>query len=174
MNTLQLDDILYNDKYCGPVFHGTHAIDEIPKFQYGCYVINLAPSSHPGTHWVAVFHEKDQIEYFDSTGNHPSNTLICWWGHKRLFTTNPYTLQSPYTDVCGQYTVYFLVHRCRGIRMRTILNSFTSNKIHNDEMVRDFVNQKYANFKRYKPCVASKATHQSARCYHGGYARYMC
>ena len=144
MNTIQIDNILFGDKICGPIFNGTHAIDALPTFGYGCYVINLAPSSHPGTHWVAVFCDTvGRVEYFDSAGRGAPNSFIKWWGPHRDFITNPYTLQHSTSDVCGQYTIFYLIHRCRGTTMRTILYSFTSNKNRNDRMVYDFVRRKY-------------------------------
>ena len=36
------------------------------------YVSNTDPISHPGTHWVAFYHESpSSLEFFDSYGLHP-------------------------------------------------------------------------------------------------------
>ena len=106
MNTLEIDSILYSDKYCDRVFKGTHAIDALPQFEPGCYVVNLAPSNHPGIHWVAVFSltGRDDVEYFDSAGQPAPSQLVQWW--QSSFIQNPCPLQDANTDVCGQYIIW--------------------------------------------------------------------
>jgi hypothetical protein len=47
------------------------------------------------------------------------------------------------SDVCGQYTLFFALHRCRRIPMSTIANMFTGSKEWNDELVRDFIDKWY-------------------------------
>ena len=71
MNTVEIDNILYSDKYCGRMFKGTQAINALPPFEPGCYVVNLAPSNHPGLHCVAVFSltGQDEVEYWCNGGN---------------------------------------------------------------------------------------------------------
>ena len=140
---MEIDSILYSDKYCGRVFKGTHAIDALTSFEPGCYVVNLAPSNHPGLHWVAVFSlsGRDDVEYFDSAGQRAPPQLVQWW--QSNFIQNPCVLQGPTTDVCGQYTIYYLTHRSWGRSMKSILSSFTSNTYHNDLIVYDFVNTNF-------------------------------
>ena len=92
MNNRQLRWILSGDKF----FRGVYAIDEIELIKTVSYpssfVINLNPSYKPGSHWVAVYLEKNGVgEYFDSFARYPphedvifyarmqqdGNTIIC-------------------------------------------------------------------------------------------------
>ena len=49
----------------------------------------------------------------------------------------------PSLDVCGQYALFFALHRCRHIPMSTIANMFSDNKEWNDILVRDFIDKWY-------------------------------
>ena len=171
MNTIEIDRILFSDKYCGPIFHGTYAIDELPSFQHGCFVVNLAPSSHPGTHWVTIY--KDiigHVEYFDSGAKDPPGQLIEWWGRRKKFVKNPYVLQNAYTAVCGQYCIYYLTLRCRGIGMKHVLQSFDQDKVHNDLMVYRFVQRKLRSQSSVTVIYEDRPLSQSAV---GGCARWI-
>ena len=39
--------------------------------------------------------------------------------------------------------IYFLYHHCRKRSMSSIANSFVNDKLHNDQLVYDFVRRKY-------------------------------
>ena len=59
------------------------------------------------------------------------------WEHDKI------QLQSAFSNVSGQYCIYFLYHRCRKRSMSTIVNSFVNDKLRNDQLVYDFVRRKY-------------------------------
>ena len=138
MNSEQLISILKGDPYVAPIFQGVYPINRLPTIKNGAYVINTAPDTHPGLHWVALLVRGDSIEYFDSYGGDPSSKLRHWAGAKK-WTTNPIPLQSPLTSVCGQYCVFYLLHRARGIDLPTILMEFNADVDSNDKLVYDFV-----------------------------------
>lgn len=142
MNTQQIQEILENDQYVGPEFKGVYPIDRLPKSNPGSYVINTAPARHPGQHWVAVYLTPFEVEYFDSYGGDPPVKLKRWWKGKPC-TSNPIPLQSPLSSVCGQYCIYYLLHRCRGIEIPTMLMDFGSDVDYNDQMIYDFVQDRY-------------------------------
>ena len=56
---------------------------------------------------------------------------------------NPIPLQSPLTSVCGQYCIYYLLHRARCIDLRTLLMDFGPDVDDNDKLVYDFVENRY-------------------------------
>ena len=103
---------------------------------------NKAPDTHPGLHWVALFVTDNSIEYFDSYGRDPPNALHRW-GKKKQWITNPIPLQSPLISVCGQYCLYYLLHRTRGIDMIDLLMDFDADVDRNDKLVYDFVAEIY-------------------------------
>lgn len=143
MNTVEIDQILYNDPYAGAVFQGTYPIDKLPRISPGAYVINLSLASHPGTHWVCVYYTENCLEFFNSYGDKPPKRLLRWWGHTKSYIHNPYRLQSPLTSVCGQFCTYYILHRCQGYTMNQIVSQFTTDVDHNDRQVYDFIRQRY-------------------------------
>ena len=146
MNTLQILKVLEQDRYVRPLFNGVFAIDQLPKCENGAYVVNTAKSTHPGQHWVAVYVTGNKVEYFDSYGGEPSSHLKRWW-RKRSWTYNAVPLQSALTSVCGQYCIYYLIHRCRDITLEEMLLDFCADVDYNDQMVYDFVDEKLDGLK---------------------------
>jgi hypothetical protein len=80
---------------------------EYPK--NGSYIVNLADSDDPGTHWTA-FYIKDNIAvYFDSYGLAPPKDIQRFVkGKKLLYNTDH--IQSNDSTACGYYCVLFLYH----------------------------------------------------------------
>ena len=138
MNSQQISNILQQDRYVSPIFHGVYPINRIPPIQDGAYVINTAPHDHPGLHWVAVIVNGKSAEYFDSYGGDPIG-VVQRWGKQKRWSNNPIPLQSPLTSVCGQYCIYYLLHRTRGIDLNTLLMDFGADVDRNDKVVYDFV-----------------------------------
>ena len=58
-------------------------------------------------------------------------------------TSNPVPLQSPLSAVCGQYCIYYLYNRARGIDMSSILLDFGCDVDYNDQVVYEFVENRY-------------------------------
>ena len=144
MNSVEIDYILKNDAIGKQMFRGVFALDTLPLCNTGGYVCNLAPQSHPGTHWVALFCIGNQVDYFDSYGRSPPREICNVFRGKHV-THNTICLQSPFSAVCGQYCIYFLLSRMRGERMRDIIGWFDVGDLdHNDQMVYDFIRDNYA------------------------------
>ena len=52
-----------------PRFNGVFSRDNLPKIiKGGAYVINLDEHTDTGTHWIALFCNRNKIVYFDSFG----------------------------------------------------------------------------------------------------------
>ena len=144
-------NILKNDPFTKTVFTDVLPSDrllrEIRKRPRG-YILNTDPSDKHGSHWVAIYLTEDgKGEFWDSYGQAPGfynqNFTQFLDQHCATFTWNRIILQAPSSDVCGQYTLFFALHRCRRIPMSTIANMFTGSKEWNDELVRDFIDKWY-------------------------------
>ena len=140
--THQIDNILSQDPYVGPMFLGVFPRDKLSLFGDGALVINTDPSTKPGEHWIAVFIKNGSAEYFDSYGSDPPKWLKKYWKNV-MWTSNPVPLQSPLSAVCGQYCVYYLLHKARGYDMNSLLLNFTDDVDFNDQMVHDFIAERY-------------------------------
>ena len=132
MNTLQLKRALEHNPSTKKIFGGVFAADELPKtfdtFPYG-FVANTDPSTEPGTHWVAFyFPSRDKGEFFDSYGYPPEHYGLESYD---IETWNKYKLQSSWSNVCGQYCIFYLYHKSRGYNLilDSIFDEVFFNKI---------------------------------------------
>ena len=150
METSDISRVLDSDEYtrwmvCN-VYDGVHAADQLhePSARPTAMVINTDPSWKPGRHWVAIYvPERGPWEYFDSYGEKPKVSFVKHFLKNRATVINPKTLQSPTSDVCGHYCIYYLVHRARGYAMDAIIDRFGKDAERNDEDVYDFVRRHY-------------------------------
>ena len=134
MNTNEIDTILYADCYTRPFYGGTWALDKIPesKNKTACYVINTAPSWHPGTHWIAIFATPSKKEYFCSYGSSPQPELLPLLGSH--YTSNTEIIQDLRSDLCGQYCILYLLSKCRGYSLKEFILSFSLYSALNDRI----------------------------------------
>ena len=142
MNTQQIESILKHDLYVSPSFHGVFARDQIPYFASGSCIINTAPSTQDSGHWIALYVLEGEAEHFDSYGGDVLKVLKKKWKGKS-WMCNPIPLQSPLSAVCGQYCIYYLLHRARGFPMSTIVMDFGNDVDYNDQIVYQFVQNRY-------------------------------
>ena len=87
---------------------------------------NTDPSTEPGTHWVAFyFPSEEKGESFDSYGQPPEQyrDLFRDFLEPYEWQFNTRKLQSAWSDVCGQYCIFYLSHRARGLSMNKIVQT---------------------------------------------------
>ena len=119
----------------------------IDKYPYG-FVANTDPSSEPGLHWISIYISAERKgSFFDSYGKPAEfygtsfvdflNSQCDEWDF------NTRKLQSDWSDVCGQYCVFYLSHRARGYSMNKIVQLFNDNTMLNDAKVSHFVNTQH-------------------------------
>ena len=151
MNSRQLCWILSGDKFTKLSFKGVYAIDEMKLIETVSYpssfVINLDPSYKPGSHWVAVYFDRNGIgEYVDSFAHYPPYEVDHFLrSHAKGWQYNRMQVQELYTTTCGQFVVFYIYQKSRGLMMEVILHKYFSphNKLKNDLLVRDFVKLHY-------------------------------
>lgn len=175
MNTHQIAHVLRTDPFCKSYFQGVHAVDLLETLEprYPCaLVVNTDQSHLPGTHWVAIFmNTSHEGEYFDSYGLPPSMhpDIARFLEYRSVsYQYNRHSLQGLWSTVCGQYVLFYLLHRCRGYSMDEITSWFTPHTGTNDMHVHEFMENHF-------PCVkepiydasfilqASKARHSDTR-----------
>lgn len=83
--------------------------DTLPKKpqKRECGIVNLDSLSGSGTHWVAYYKNKNEIEYFDSFGNlQPPIEIIIYLGAKINYN---YERKQKFNSVnCGHLCLEFL------------------------------------------------------------------
>lgn len=142
MNTREILNVLRSDAAVNPTLLGVFPIDLVPPVIYkpASLVINLDPSSEPGSHWVCLYiDKKGRCDYFDSYGREPNSLLKKYIFQNSVQSKhNTNCVQRILTSTCGQMCVYFLIWRCRGVPMKLIMNSLEEHT--SDEFVTGFVN----------------------------------
>ena len=150
MDTIQLIRALKSDRITNQCLGDVVPWDYLPSVVLypSVFITNTDDSSRGGSHWTAFyFNDLKEGEFFDSFGNPPE-----FYGQpfKRFLNRNSISyiynnmpLQSDSTTVCGQYCLFYCLHRCRGISMHNIVRSFTENTLINDALVYDFIAEKH-------------------------------
>ena len=146
MNTTQLIVTLQRDAVAKQFLGDVCAADELPRwchFKPRFWIVNTAPISHKGKHWIVIYIPKDgPSEFFDSLGRHPS-----FYNHHFTnfmsqcssdYIHNTYRIQGYHDGTCGQYCLYYVYQRCRGNSMNAIMNRFTIDHHFNDILVDQF------------------------------------
>lgn len=137
MDTCQLLHSVHQDEIMSKNFLGVFPRDMIPSsINTGSLIANTDSSKEKGTHWVAMYKEKNICDYFDSYGRPPFQNNLK--GVRNNF--NHTKLQSNNSEVCGQYCLYFLYYRSRGVSLFDIVKSLKNN---GDYIVEEFVKQNF-------------------------------
>ena len=114
-------------------------IDALPI----AFVCNTDDGDEPGEHWIALYLSSDgRGEYFCSYGLPPRHATFRTFLNKHCseWTHNSKRLQSPLSNVCGQYCVTYIMLRCNGSPMGTFVNAFHTDLVANDCRVFDWIN----------------------------------
>ena len=109
-----------------PRFNGVFSRDNLPKkMRDGVYVINLDEYKEVGTHWIALFCEKNEIVYFDSFGvEHIPEKIIEFIENKRV-KANIFRLQAYDSIMCGYFCIGFINFMFKGKTLTEYRNRFS-------------------------------------------------
>lgn len=127
---------------------GVKAIDKIPHTIpiRHFIIVNLSPSSHPGSHWIVLFrsHSKS-LEVFNSLGFSNLNDVRPYlkFNFSTELTYNNTAVQMSTSSSCGLYCIYFAIHRLLDLDQpfeEFLDEIFSSDKINNESRVAKFCN----------------------------------
>lgn len=134
MNTLDIIKILGNNKNAKQSFHGVYPADMLPEIHSypASLVINLDPSTLPGSHWVVLYFSKaGTCEYFDSYGQEPPKQIKKYiTRYARHYTYNNLQVQDFATVSCGHMCIYYIVFRSKGFAAKYIILSMLQENIY--------------------------------------------
>lgn len=147
MNSTQLTNAVMSDRLGQNLFRGVFPADELTSqnvIDYPCgYIANTDPSHKPGTHWVCFFFDKNKKgEFFCSYGKPPKDYKFETWlaNNSKTWTFNETRLQGALSSVCGQFCIFYLLHRFRDT---TIDGLFSKDFDLNDKWVNDFIAERF-------------------------------
>ena len=91
-----------------PRFNGVFSRNNPPKkIKNGAYVINLDEYADAGTHWIALFCNRNEIVYFDSFGvEHVPEEIKEFIGNKNI-KANIFRVQANNSVMCGYFCIGF-------------------------------------------------------------------
>ena len=167
LNNRQLDFLASHDPVLEPFFFGTVPCDKLPrhpdKSNPTGYIVNTDPHYLPGKHWIALWTDGKTCEVMDSYAL-PLNTygttdpLVDWLNkHWKYVIHNGQSLQSLYSQSCGDYALMYLRARARGLSMETFVGQFSKHDyVHNDhkvgQMLKKLIEKQIASEEWYHVC----------------------
>ncbi|KAJ8031120.1 hypothetical protein HOLleu_27741 [Holothuria leucospilota] len=142
---MKLDSVARNH------FHGVFPSNLLPQKSFTlpqAFIANTDEADSPRSHWVAMYFDNKGTDFFDSFGRSPEECSPYFKPFlkkhtKNLVRENERRLQGLISTVCGQYCLFFLLHRCRNISMDTIVSKFTKDPTLNDSLVNEFITKRY-------------------------------
>ena len=143
MNSIQISNILSNNRITYGKFMGVFAADTLKTFSTHpyCLVVNSDKQSQRGTHWMAIYvPQSNYIEYFDSLADEIPNEQIKQFldkfDHVKM---NHRKIQSSFDTSCGAHVIYFIIHRCAGRSFDSITRGLHEKFPFSDYIVKAFV-----------------------------------
>lgn len=126
MNSDLIDHLLSKDSVTKKYFRGVYSRDNVPTPEHAenFYVVNCDTSYEDGSHWIAMYiSEKNTSEYYDSFGFKPwYNELKYYLGCNYVY--NDLQIQHPFSSVCGQHVIFYIIQRCNGVSLKQIQEIF--------------------------------------------------
>src|ERR1043165_1393347 len=127
------------------IYRGTFAADELYKLERcrrPCLAVLNAPArKYPGEHWTVIYlDDRENGEYFDSYGLVPSKAVMRFLNKNCIqWKYNAMRIQSTISTFCGLYCIAYCVFKCKGKNMKEFLNTFTTDTMLNDYIVKRFL-----------------------------------
>ena len=95
------------------------------KIKDGAYVTNLEEYADVGTHWFALFSNRNEIVYFNSFGvEHVSEEIKEFIGNKNI-KTNIFRVQANNSVMCGYFCIGFIDFMLVGKKLTDYTNLFS-------------------------------------------------
>jgi len=123
--------------------------------------LNTDDSTKPGSHWLGLYIARQgaEVELFDSYGL----PFFKYSDYVREFVEKNglrliqkrEMLQSPISQVCGQYVLCYMLHRLRGCSRASFYAKFSNDLISNDKIVYNIVRRLFIsriNCKYFQVC----------------------
>ena len=110
-----------------PRFNGVYSRDNLPKIKGGVFVINLDKYYNIGTHWVALYVQNNDINYFDSFEvEHIPEEIKAIIGNKNI-QTKIFRIRTYDSIMCAYFCIGFINFMLAGKTLTNFTNLFSSN-----------------------------------------------
>ena len=127
-----------NDYYKNePKFNGVFSRNNLPKtLRKGAYVINLDEYDDIGTHWIALYYDKNAVVYFDNFGVEHIPDEIMKFIKNYDIIINIFRIQAYDSIMCAYFCIGFIDYMIKGKDLVDYTNLFfPSNFDKNDPII---------------------------------------
>ena len=127
-----------------PRFNGVFPRNNFPKkIKDGAYVINLDKIADVGTHWIALFCNRNEIVYFDSFGvEHVPENIKEFTGNKTI-KAKIFRLQANDSVMCGYICIGFIDFMLAGEKLTDYTSLFFPHDfMKNENIILSYVKNK--------------------------------
>lgn len=151
MNTLEIDKCLKTNKNTKKIYKETFASNEFPlkKFRKKVlFVLNTQPSWMKGEHWVVIYINKKNLEFFDSAGRDLSDfpsfkKILIFYSDKKILS-NKIQIQTFSSDICGEISCLFCLAKSRNLKIKEFVNYFNKKNLYdNNHLVIDYFKKNF-------------------------------
>ena len=109
-----------------PRFNGVNSRNNLPKkIKDGAYVTNLDEQVDVGTHWIALFYNKNEIVYFDSFSVEHVPKEIKEFAENKNIKANIFRVQGNNSVMCGYFCIGFIDFMLAGKKLTDFTNMFS-------------------------------------------------
>ena len=91
-----------------PKFNGAYSRHNWSKIKNGAYMINLVEYESIATHWIALYVNARNIEYFDCFGDEGTPKENKKFIRIKNIITNIYRIQAYGSKMCGHFCIGFI------------------------------------------------------------------
>ena len=133
LTNFEINDYYENE----PRFNGVCSRNNLPKtIKNGAYVINLDEYDDIGTHWVALYYDKNTVVYFDSFGfEHIPDEIMKFISKNKEIKTNIFRIQAYDSIMCGYFCIGFINYMIRGEDLIDYTNLFSPSDFDKDDRI---------------------------------------
>ena len=111
-----------------PRFNGVFSRNNLPKkIKDRAYVINLDEYADVGTHWIALFCNRNEIVYFDSFGVEHIPEEIKKFIENKNTKANIFRVQANVSVMCGYFCRGFIDFMLAGKKLTDYTNFFSAH-----------------------------------------------
>ena len=117
--------------------NGIFSRNNLPKkIKDGAYIINLDEYVDVGTHWIALFYNRNEIVYLDSFGvEHVPEETKEFVGNKKI-KANIFRVQANDSAMCGYFCIGFIDFMLAGKKLTDYTNLFSPDDFNkNDDIL---------------------------------------
>ena len=134
---LRKNNWIFNEAWSFSKLWNTKTSNNLPKkTKDGAYAINLDEHKDTGTHWIALFCNRNEIVYFDSFGvEHIPEEIKEFIGNRNI-KANIFRIQANNSVMCGYFCIGFIDFMLAGKTLTDYTKLFSPHDFNkNDQIV---------------------------------------